>query len=169
MIVRLMLEFLRRKLGFEMCPQEGHAVELVGIQTQPHPNQMQMIRHKAIRRAEQPLACGGVQHQFAERGVKPFVQPALSPVRDSKRPVDHGVALKVFARKARKKESAVEVWFIHGDAASYEESASESRTNDFVAADVSELLTENPKSESKKVSWPHLRAGVVNPGSEFLR
>jgi hypothetical protein len=29
--------------------------------------------------------------------------------------VDHGIALVVFARKARKIEGAVAVWFIHGD------------------------------------------------------
>ena len=80
MVVRLMLEFLWRKFGFETRSQEGHAVTLVGIQTQPRPNQMQVIGHEAIGRAEQALARGGVQHQFAKRGVKPYVQPALSPV-----------------------------------------------------------------------------------------
>lgn len=52
MIMRLMLEFLRGEFGFEMSSQEGHGVALVGIQTQSHPNQMQMIRHETIRRTE---------------------------------------------------------------------------------------------------------------------
>ena len=64
--------------------------------------------------AEQSLARGGVQHQFAERGVKPLVQPTAPAMRNGKRPVDHRVALIILAREARKIESAVEVWFIHG-------------------------------------------------------
>ena len=52
MVMRLMLEFLRCEFRFEMRSQESHAVELIGIQTQSHPDQMQMIRHEAICRAE---------------------------------------------------------------------------------------------------------------------
>ena len=40
MVVRLMLKFLWRKSGFEMCSEEGHPIELIGIQAQAHPNQM---------------------------------------------------------------------------------------------------------------------------------
>src|SRR5438045_1148184 len=101
MVVRLMLEFLLRKPGFEVRSQESHAIELIRIQAEAHPNQVQMIGHEAIRRTEQALASGGVKHHFTERGVKSLVQPALSPVRDRKRPVNHGIALVVFTRKAR--------------------------------------------------------------------
>jgi len=80
MVVRLMLEFLWRDFGFEMRSQEGHAIELIRIQAEAHPNQVQMIRHEAIRRAEQSLARGGVQQEFAKGGVKPLVQPALAAV-----------------------------------------------------------------------------------------
>jgi len=127
MVVRLMLEFLWRNPGFDMRSQESHASELIRIQLEAHPNQVQMIGHEAIRRAEQALACGGVEHHSTKRPVKSLVQPALPPVRDRKRPVNQSVALVVFTRKARKIESAVEVWFIHGDATSYRESARESR------------------------------------------
>ena len=51
-VVRLLLEFLRREFGFKMRSQEGHAIELVGIRPQPHPNQVQMIGQKAVGRAE---------------------------------------------------------------------------------------------------------------------
>ena len=61
MIVRLMLEFLRRELRLKMRAQESHAVALIGIRPQPHPDQMQMIRHQAIRRAEKPFPDGSVQ------------------------------------------------------------------------------------------------------------
>jgi len=111
MIVRLMLEFLRCKFWFQMRAQESHAVELVGILPQPHPDQMQMIRHEAIRRTEKPFAGGGVQEQFAKRGVKRFVEPALPAVRDGKRPMDHRVALIIFAWQAWKIERAVEIAF----------------------------------------------------------
>ena len=137
MIVRLMLKPLRSEQRSEMRSQKGHAVELVRVQTQSHPDQMQMIRHEAIRRAKQSLARGGVQHQFPKRGVKPLVQPAASTMREGNRPMNHRVALIVFAWETRKIESAVEVWFIHGDAASYGKSARESRA--IVAADVRRL------------------------------
>lgn len=116
-IVRLMLKPLRGQQRFEMRTQERHAVALVGVRAQPHPDQMQMIRHEAIRRAEQTLARGGVQHEFAKRGVKRFAQPAASSVRDGKRPVNHCVTLIILARQARKIKRAVEVWYIHGDRA----------------------------------------------------
>jgi hypothetical protein len=49
----------------------------------------------------------------------------------------HRVALVILARKTRKIESAIEVWFIHGDAASCGKHAGESRA--IVAADVRRL------------------------------
>ena len=123
MIVRLRLAFLWRELWFQMRAQEGHAVELVGIQPQPHPDQMQMIRHQAIGRTEKPFAGGGVQEQFAKRGVKRLVEPALPAVRDGKRPMHHRVALIILAWKTRKVERAVEIGF----------------HDDFVAAEVTRL------------------------------
>ena len=38
MVMRLMLEFLRREFWFQMRAQKCHAVELVGIQPQSHPD-----------------------------------------------------------------------------------------------------------------------------------
>ena len=61
MVVGLMLEFLRRKSRFEVRTQESHAVALVGIRAQTHPDQMPVVGHQAISRAEQPFPCGGVQ------------------------------------------------------------------------------------------------------------
>jgi hypothetical protein len=66
MVVRLRLKPLRGQLRFQMRAQEAHAVELVGVQTQAHPDQAQVIRHEAIDRAEQSLAGGGVDHEFPE-------------------------------------------------------------------------------------------------------
>ena len=134
-----------------MCAQESHAVALVGIQPQPHPDQVQMIRHQAIRRAEKPFAGGGVQEQFAKRGVKRLAEPALPAVRNGKRPMHDRVALIILARQAWKVKRAVEVGF----------------HDVFVAAEVTRLklkilpsrirssrrqeaLTENPKDEFKQ-------------------
>ena len=115
MVVRLMLEFLRREFRFEMRAQERHAVQLIGVQTQPHPNEMQVIGHQAIRRAEQSLARGGVQQQFAEGGVKFFVQPAAPAVGDGQCPMNHGVALVILAWQAGQIKRPVQVRFVHGD------------------------------------------------------
>ena len=112
-IVRLMLEFLLQNPGFEMRSQESHAIQLIGIQAQHHPNQVQMVGHETIRRAQESLARGGVQHQFAKRGMKSLVEPAFSSVGDGKRPVYRCVTLVVFARKARQIERPIQVWFIH--------------------------------------------------------
>ena len=96
-----------------MRAQESHAVKLVGIQPQPHPDQMQMIRHEAIRRAEKPFAGGGVKQQFAKRGVKGFIEPALPAMRDGKRPMHHRVALIIFAWQTWQIKRPVEAGFVH--------------------------------------------------------
>ena len=111
MFVRLMLELLRRKFWFQMRSQESHAVELVGIQAQSHPDQVQMIRHEAIGRTEESFAGGGVQEQFAKRGVKRLVEAALPALRDGKRPMHHRVALIIFAGKTRQIKRPVEIGF----------------------------------------------------------
>ncbi len=70
MIVRLVLKFVRSERRFQMCSQKSHAVTLVGIRTQTHPDQMQMIRHEAIGRAKQSFARCDMQQQLAKCRVK---------------------------------------------------------------------------------------------------
>ena len=123
MIVRLMLEYRGRKPRFEMCAQESHPVTLVGIQTQSHPDQMQVVRHQTISRTKQSLTRGSVQKQFTKRGVKCVLQPPLMAMRNRQRPMHDGIALIILARQAGKIERTVEVGFHHG----------------FVAADVRRL------------------------------
>ena len=96
-----------------MRAQEGHAVVLIGIQPQPHPDQVQMIRHETVRRAKQSLTRGGVQHEFAKRDVKRFIKPALLAMRDGKRPMHHRIALIIFEGKTRQIKRPVEVRFVH--------------------------------------------------------
>ena len=92
-----------------MRSQKGHSVALVRILAQPHPDQMNMIRHQAIARAEQPLTSGDVQHQFAKRCVKTIVQPAAFSIRNRQRPMDNCITLIKLSRKAWKIEFAVEI------------------------------------------------------------
>ncbi len=115
MIVRLMLKLQRREFRPEVSPQKYHGVALMGIQTQAHPDQMQMIRHQAVSRAEQPFAGGGMKHHFAKRSMKCFVQPARATAGNGERPVDHGVALIVFTRETRQIERSIEIHFLHGE------------------------------------------------------
>ena len=117
-----------------MRAQECHAIELIRIKTQPHPDQMQMIRHEAISWTEKPFAGGGVQKQFAKRGVKWFGEPALPAVRDGKRPMYHRVALIIFAWKTRQIKRPVEVGFVS--------------TYNGVAAEVTRLKLEFGKTRS---------------------
>lgn len=136
-IMRLVLELLRGELGFKVRSEEGHAVQLIGVETQSHPDEMQMIVHQAIRRAEQALAHSGVQQQFAKHGVKSFVQPTAMSVRDGQRPVNDSVTLIILTWQARKIKRAVEIRLIHGEVASYGQNTDEA--SPIVAADVRRL------------------------------
>ena len=123
-----------------MCSEERHAIELIRIQAEAHPNPMQMIGHEAIRGAENSLAGGGVQHQFAKCCVKSLTEPTFAAVRGRKGPMHHGVALVVLARQARKIERAIQVRFVHSDGEIiYVPDAKESSAIDSVAADVRRL------------------------------
>ena len=113
MIVRLMLELLRCEPLFQMRPQESHAVSLVGIPTQPHPDQMQVIGHKAIKRTQQSLARRSVQNQFTERGLEFFAQPSTTAVRHRKRPMDDRIALIKLTRQTGQIKRPVDIGFIH--------------------------------------------------------
>jgi len=52
-IVGLMLELMRTQLWAEMFPQKLHPILLVRVTSHSHPDQMNMIRHQAIGRAEE--------------------------------------------------------------------------------------------------------------------
>jgi hypothetical protein len=90
------------KGGFKIRSQEGHGVPLIAIQTQAHPDQVQMIRHQAIHGTKQTLARGGVQHQLPETGVKAFSEPAGGAVMGGERPMNKSVSLIILARQPGK-------------------------------------------------------------------
>src|SRR5258707_10342271 len=63
MVVSLGLKFCWRKRGLQMCAQERHPNELVAVEAETHPDQVQMVRHQAVRGTEKALADGCVKHQ----------------------------------------------------------------------------------------------------------
>ncbi len=82
-VVRLFLQFklhaacrTPRQFPSQMFAEEFHGVALVAVHAQAHPEQVQMVRHQDIYRAEQAFACGGVKQQFAEMEMERVVQPA---------------------------------------------------------------------------------------------
>jgi len=115
MVVWLVLETMRFQRGTEVFAEELHALPLVGITMEAHPNKMNVILHEAIGRTNQTLAHGRVQHDFPESRVKGSREPAGATKRDGHCPVDGGVALVVLPRQAREIKTsiqsfAVEMW-----------------------------------------------------------
>ena len=106
-VVGLMLKTMRAQRRGKVFAQELHPVALVGIKTQSHPQQVNMVGHQAIRRAEQPFARGGVKHDFAELRMKQFVEPAGAAQCNRHRPVDDRVALIIFAVQTREIKAPV--------------------------------------------------------------
>jgi len=75
--VRLMLKFRRPKKRAKLCPKKLNSVALICIFTQTHPDEVEVIRHETINRAEQTFAVRGVQHHFPKGGMKRLAQPTL--------------------------------------------------------------------------------------------
>ena len=107
LVVRLVLKAMRTQRRAEMFAQKLHAVELVTVKTQSHPDQMNVVGHQAIGRAKKPFARGGVQHDFTKFCVKRFVQPAGAALGNWQRPVNDGVGLIKFSRQSGKIKAAV--------------------------------------------------------------
>lgn len=77
------LEFCGREFGFEAGSEECHAIDLVGIQTEAHPDEVNVIGHEAVDRAGKSFARGCVKQEFAEGLVKGGSEPALGSVVES--------------------------------------------------------------------------------------
>ena len=102
-IVRLMLPLATATQGrFKMRAQKFHGVELIALAAQAHPDEMQMIGHETVGGAEKLFARGGVEHEFAKRGLERRREPAARPFFQRVRPADHGVALVMMPTQSRK-------------------------------------------------------------------
>jgi len=82
-----------------LCAKKFNSVALIGAFAETHPNEVKMVGHKAIHRAEQAFGVCSVQHHLAKSGVERLVQPAFGTVRDGHGPEDDGVGLVKFAPK----------------------------------------------------------------------
>ena len=85
-----------------MFAEKAHGVLLVGEGAKTHPQQVHVIRHQDIGRADEALTGGGVQEQFAEMEMEQVVQPAGGASFQSESPVDHGKAAINFRRQPGK-------------------------------------------------------------------
>jgi hypothetical protein len=107
MVVRLMLKMMRAQRHAKMFTQKFHAVSLVAIAPQSHPEQMNVIRRETIGRTKETFTGGGVQHHFSKAGVERFIEPADASPGNGHCPMNHGIALIMFTIQARKVEVAV--------------------------------------------------------------
>jgi len=105
--VRLMLEPMRAQGRAQMFAQKFHAVALVAVPAQAHPNEMQVIGHQAIDGAKEAFPGGGVEHGFAEMRVEGGCQPTGSAPGDRKRPVNDSIAVVILFGQARQIKAAV--------------------------------------------------------------
>lgn len=96
-IVWLVLKAMRLEQFADMLAQKLHAVSLISLAPQPHPDQMNVIRHQAIGRAEQTFAHRSVQHYFPKAGVEKFVEPTLAARGKGQGPVNDCVTLVILA------------------------------------------------------------------------
>jgi len=100
MVVRLVLKAMRSEQFPDMLAQKLHAVPLVGIAPQPHPDQMNVIGHQAVGRAEQAFSCGSMKHDLSKLRVEKIVKPACAAQGHRPRPVNDRVALVILTRQA---------------------------------------------------------------------
>ena len=101
MVVRLMLKLRRLKQRTELGAEKLHPVTLVGVTAHAHPDEMNVVRHEAVSRAEQSFPGRRVQQVLAEGSVDTVVQPALGATRDGQGPKHDGIGLVKLAFQPR--------------------------------------------------------------------
>src|ERR1041385_7499119 len=104
--MRLMLEDSWRQRRVQIGAQKCHAIDLVGMEPEPHPKQMQMVGDQTISWAKEPLTRRGVQHQFPKLCVKDIGKPTSASFSDGKCPVYDCIALIIFTWKTRQIRSS---------------------------------------------------------------
>ena len=96
-VVRLFLKLkfnsapgTHRQFQGKMFAKKLHRIALVAVHAHSHPDQVKMVWHEDVSRAEQPLAGGGMKQQFAEMQMESFIQPAGGAAFQCDRPLHHG-------------------------------------------------------------------------------
>jgi hypothetical protein len=107
MVVRLMLKAMRSEQFPDMLAQKLHAVPLVRIPPPPHPDQMNVIGHQTVGRAEQAFPCGSMKHDLSKPRVENIAQPARAAHGHRHRPVNDRVALVILTRQAWQVKTAI--------------------------------------------------------------
>src|SRR5690348_10490395 len=107
MVMRLMLKVMRKQHRAEMFTHELHAVALIRVLAQAHPEQMNMIGHQTVTWTEQSLTRSSMQHYFTKTRVEDLIEPTGAAVGNGYCPVNDSVALIVFASQAGKIEAPV--------------------------------------------------------------
>ena len=100
-IVRLVLEFRRLQKRAELGAEKLNRIALVGLPSQTHPDQVNVVWHKAVSRAEESFPTRRVEHHLAKRGVEALIEPASLPVGDGHSPENDGVGLIEFPAQTR--------------------------------------------------------------------
>jgi hypothetical protein len=90
--------------------EKRHAIALVGIAVQSHPDHVNVVGHQAISGTEEIFARRYMKEQFAKRGVVRFVQPAAPSLRDWHRPMNNCIALIEFTWQSGQVEAAIKIW-----------------------------------------------------------
>lgn len=74
---------------------------------------MKVVRHQTVDRTEELFACGDVEDDFAECGVKVVVEPALLTVGNGQGPENDGVGLVERTRKTREIKGPIALLVVH--------------------------------------------------------
>jgi hypothetical protein len=106
-IMWLVLKAYRFQQLADVFAQELHPILLVGIASQTHPDEMNVIGHQAISRAIQSFTGGGVKHDLAETCVESFVEPSRLAHGHGHGPVDDCIRLIILAGQTGEMESAM--------------------------------------------------------------
>ena len=97
----LMLEFMGMDERLQIGAQKTHRIQLIGLIGEPHPDEMDVIRHQAIHGTKQSLARGGVEKKLPELAVKFLRQPSCRTVFKCQVPVYECQPLVAFALQSR--------------------------------------------------------------------
>ncbi len=115
-----MLEFRRLEETAELGTQELDAIALVGVAAQPHPDEMNVVRHQAISRTKQSLTRRRMKHQLTKRSVETVAQPALLPMGNRHGPENHGIGLVELVFQPRQIVGEIRTRFSPGSVGSIE-------------------------------------------------
>ena len=96
-VIGLLLQLVRGRARvtqdwIEMLSKELARLALIGVRPDPHPQQMNVVRHETIGRTKNVVTRGSVEQRFTEAEMKLPGQPAFSTRIDGHRPMDRGVA-----------------------------------------------------------------------------